>query len=93
MVFTPLTVAVRGSPDGFSPRVTVDGTPDTAAAPINANPLRLFAGAVTVAVSVARKVDTTVVADELDDPPQPDSEAMASVNAMRANWLGRMNLP
>jgi hypothetical protein len=75
--------------------VTVDGIPETAlAAPRNANEPMALPGAVTVAVSVAVKVETTVVEDVLvDDLLQPDSKVMASVSAMRANRLGRINLP
>jgi hypothetical protein len=67
---TPLTAAVRGIWAEFSPMVTVDGTPETAAGPVNTNELILFAGTSTDNVSVAVKVEVTVLLDVLppDDP-------------------------
>jgi len=93
---TPLTAAVRGMCAEFSPIVTVDGTPETAAGPVNTNELILFAGTSTDNVSVAVKVEVTVLLDVLppDDPWQPASdEMMTSISAISANLTGRIVIP
>jgi hypothetical protein len=80
----------------FSPIVTVDGTPETAAGPVNTNELILFAGTSTDNVSVAVKVEVTVLLDVLppDDPWQPASdEMMTSISAISANLTGRIVIP